>query len=652
MALIAALLSVGFARRTRMSKRELTSGAPAATEDRAAEDALAHGADLARHITSLVERTTASSSPRNWGRWLRGHLTDGWSIAILAGLLSIGFYTWYDAHGLTIAFNDARIREMIARRVIESRTPGLGQLGTTWLPLPSLLMLPLIWNDALFRSGLAGSLPSMVAFVIGAVYMYRTGRLVAGSRGGGWVAAAAFMLNPSLLYMQSTAMSEVPSLAAFVVAIYYALRLAETHHAPDLVKCAAAVAAGTLIRYENWALAFALVPTLALLAWRHRGYLLAEAWTILFSLLAFAGCVGWVIYNWVIFGDPLLSFFYGSSSHAFFADAPDKVIPTKGHLVGTLQTYGLTVAGTVGWLMLAAALLGLLAFVLRRGLRPSTLPTYLTLVPFAFYWLVLYKGANTLSLPELGQGDYYNIRFGLAMLPAVGVFTACLVVARPRVLGGVVAASLLALTAASFVIGSVHTPFVEREARWGPSGVPTQAEGKRDAAWFAARYRGGNVLITYVNSQTMMFYLLTKHHFPDRAFITDSNGAQFDLALRHPEASVRWIVMNSDASNGVSPIWNVLHRQTPWRQHFVLRAKFDTTEIYERGYANNGLTAAHRPLAANSVLGHGQGRPTRGSSFCVGPACAHGSSRHRSATRGRRPGESANRRSRRGAKSG
>jgi hypothetical protein len=535
--------------------------------------------------------------------WLRAHRSDTWWIALLAMALSVGFYAWYDAHGMTLAFNDARIRELIARRVLDGRTPGLAQLGTTWLPLPSLVMLPLIWSNALFRDGLAGSLPSMLSYVIGAVYMYRTGRLVAGSRAGGWVAAAVFMLNPSLLYMQSTAMSEVPSLTAFVVAIYYALRVTETHHALDLVKCAGAVAAGTLIRYDDWALALALVPTLGLVAWRHRGYLLAEAWTILFGMLAFAGCAGWVIYNWLIFHDPLRSFFYGSTTHSFFADSPHRVIPTRGHAVGAFETYGLTVAGTLGWLILPTAVLGLLAFVRRRRLGCSALPVYLMLVPFAFYWLVLYKGANTESLPALGQGPYYNIRFGLAMIPAAGVFTACLAVARTRMLGRVLACALLALAAGSWVVGSLHTPFVVREARYGPSGASTEAGGARAANWFAARYRGGDVLITYVNSQTMMFYLLTNHHFPDGAFVTDTNGSQFERALAHPERWVRWVVMDSDATNGASAIWTSLHRRTAWRRYFVLRARLGTTAIYELDASPHGVTRASTETTPRSLAG-------------------------------------------------
>ena len=554
---------------------------------------------------------------RLWA-WLRAHVTDEWAVVLLAVALSIGFFVWYETHGLTLAFNDARIRELISRRVIFSRTPGLGQLGTTWLPLPSLLMLPLIWSDTLFRSGLAGSLPSMGAYVLAGVYMYRIGRLVSGSRAGGWLAALVLLLNPSLLYMQSTAMSEVPSLTAFVIAIYYAVRVAETHHASDLVKCATAVAAGTLIRYDDWILAFALVPVLALIAWRHRGYLLAEAWTILFGLLAFAGCAAWVIYNWVIFHDPLLSFFYGSHNHTFFADKTHLVLPSRGHPVTALETYGLTVAGTVGWLILPAAALGLLVFVRRRRLRPAALPAYLTLVPFAFYCLVLYKGANTVTLPQLGQGQYYNIRFGLAMIPAVALFCACLALTRRRLLGGVLVGSVLALTVASSLIGWAGTPYVEREALYGPSGLSTETAGKHDAAWLAAHYHGGNILITYVNSQTMIFYLLTKHQFADRAFITDANGSQFDRALADPEASVRWIVMNSDATNGASEIWTALHRRTAWQQHFVLLATFGPTQIYERvddraaevasrsPSAAPGSAAAAAPAASRAFAGRGE----------------------------------------------
>jgi len=469
-----------------------------------------------------------------------------------------------------------------------------------------------------------------------------------------------------------------------VVAIYYAIRTAQTRHALDLVKCAAAVAAGTLIRYDDWALAIAVLPMVALIAWRalpaatrsaqshaaappasarslpleqpeparRRSYAMAESWTILFALLAFAGCAGWVIYNWVIFHDPLLSFFYGQSSHTYYGGAAAAEVPARHHAMLALEMYGLTAAKTAGWALIPVAVLGLLAFVWRHRLRNSTLPTYLVLVPFAFYWLVLFLGINTESLPQFGQGPYYNTRFGLAIIPAVALFCACIAVTRRRLLNVVLVGGVLALTLASSAVGWVQTPFVEREALYGPSGAKTRVGGEHDAQWLAAHYHGGNVLITYVNSQTMLFYLLTKYHFPDHVFITDTNGAEFHRALARPWESARWIVMDSYAHNGASPIWTALNRRTDWRRHFILRAQLETTQIYERGVPPSVsavvpvAASASAPLTSHSALAVPKvsrcrvdaddrgGRPDsddRGPAACASaPPTANGSSRRRS----------------------
>ena len=321
-------------------------------------------------------------------------------IAVLAATLSISFYVWYDRHGLTLAFNDARIREMIARRVLASRTPGLAQFGTTWLPLSFMIMLPLMWNDTLFRDGLAGSLPSMAAFVMAAVYMYRLARQVTSSRTAGWVAAGVLVTNGSLLYIQATAMSETASLCALVVTVYYALRVAETHHALDIVKCAAAAVAGTLIRYENWAFAIVLVPLFAYIGWRRgRGYVHAESWVLLYGLLGFAGCAAWVLYNGVIFHDPLLSFFYGNSSNTLATQTP-----AQHHPLYVAKLYGITAGETLGWIIRGAGRGRAGALYLGAAVEERTLPAYVLLVPLAFYLLVLYLGINTEDIPQMGGG--------------------------------------------------------------------------------------------------------------------------------------------------------------------------------------------------------------------------------------------------------
>jgi Dolichyl-phosphate-mannose-protein mannosyltransferase len=530
--------------------------------------------------------------------WPRVRITDEWAVALLAAALSIGFFIFYERRGLTAAFNDARSRELIARRVLMSRTPGLAQFGTTWPPLLYLFMLPTIWNNTLFDSGLAGALPSMLAYVITALYIYRTARLVTSSRAAGWVAASALALNPSLLYMQTTAMSETGSLAASVVAIFYGLRAAQTLHAADVVRCAAAVACGTLIRYDNWLLGFVLLPLLVYVAWRRRDRALAEAWGLLYTLLAFAGCAAWVVYNWVIFHDPILAFFYGQSSHTYFAGATAAELPARNHPLFAFETYGLAVAKTVGWVLVPAALLGLLVFVWRARLRPTLVAAYLTLIPFAFYWVVLYKGVNQLNMPELGSGGYYNIRFGLAMVPAVALFVGVLTTVGPKLLRGGLVAAALGVAGLSAVSGVTQTtPFVLREALASTHDVHRT---EVDAAWLSAHYEGGAILFTYIGDPSPMFYLITKHNFRDTAFVTDANGQQFARAVAHPERWVNWIILNSDKGNAGDHLKSALLQRSDWRHYFILRRGGEGQfEFFERIGAIN---ASSLGLQEQSVI--------------------------------------------------
>ena len=54
---------------------------------------------------------------------------------------------WFYRTGAILYYGDAEAHLNIARRIVDSRTPGWCQLGTTWLPLPHLLMIPLVRHD-------------------------------------------------------------------------------------------------------------------------------------------------------------------------------------------------------------------------------------------------------------------------------------------------------------------------------------------------------------------------------------------------------------------------------------------------------------------------------------------------------------------------
>ena len=65
----------------------------------------------------------------------------------LATCVSVFSFLYYFKRGEVLLYGDAVAHLNIARRVFDSKTPGLLQLGTVWLPLPHLLMIPFLLSD-------------------------------------------------------------------------------------------------------------------------------------------------------------------------------------------------------------------------------------------------------------------------------------------------------------------------------------------------------------------------------------------------------------------------------------------------------------------------------------------------------------------------
>jgi hypothetical protein len=112
-------------------------------------------------------------------------------------------------------YGDAVAHLHIARRVFDSRTPRLSQLGSVWLPLPHILLLPFVQNYFWWASGLAATIPSSLSYIASCIGLHRLAR--------NWldpapaaIALVFFALNPNLLYLQTTAMTEPLFLCEFI----------------------------------------------------------------------------------------------------------------------------------------------------------------------------------------------------------------------------------------------------------------------------------------------------------------------------------------------------------------------------------------------------------------------------------------------------
>src|SRR5580700_7296887 len=110
--------------------------------------------------------------------------------------------------GATLYFGDAEAHLDIARRIVESRTPGWSQVGTTWLPLPHLLMVPLVRNDWMWRTGLGGAIISGVCMTVATAFLFAAVGRIFSSATAASVAAAVFLLNPNAMYLGSIPMTE------------------------------------------------------------------------------------------------------------------------------------------------------------------------------------------------------------------------------------------------------------------------------------------------------------------------------------------------------------------------------------------------------------------------------------------------------------
>jgi len=361
----------------------------------------------------------------------------------LAIFISVFSFLFYYRHGDVLLYGDAVAHINIARRVFDSKTPGLQQLGTVWLPLPHLLIIPFIRSMQMWQSGSGGSIPSMAGFVFGVLGIFRLVRAAFGRDGemdgaakvGAWTSALAYGANPNLIYMQATAMGESLYLAFFIwTAVYFAeFARGGAKASRSLTKCGLCLVAACLTRYDGWFLAAILVVLAAVLG-SHLGNVRGDgtsrftipgsrAAILRFVLIAVAGPAFWLGYNAVVYRNPL-EFANGPYSAKAIEQKTATVNPAKGNLLAAgsyfLKAAELDVgeANWLGRLWLALALLGsLLAGWSGRG-RVALL----LWAPLPFYALSVAYGSVPIFVPTWWPFSLYNVRYGLQLLPAFAVF--------------------------------------------------------------------------------------------------------------------------------------------------------------------------------------------------------------------------------------
>lgn len=358
----------------------------------------------------------------------------------LAAGVSLLAFLFYFRHGDLLLYGDAVAHINIARRVFDSQTPGLLQLGTVWLPLPHLLMMPFLLSTTSWQTGIGGAIPSLIAFVVGTIGIFRLvrGSLTVGSepnsnaRIAAWIAAFVYATNPNMLYMQTTAMTEPLYLALFIWSVVHFsefVRSGDRKNAKSsLMKGGWCLAAACLTRYDGWFLAGVIGLAALLVAMRSKRTLVPTGVLAKFVLLAAAAPALWFGYNWAVYRNPL-EFANGPYSARAIEDkvtVPGSPPPYSGwHDPKASFSYFLKAAEdnmAMGGLQRAWVLLLLLGVCVLVATKRAAWPLLVLLVPIPFYVLSIAYGSVPIYLPEWWPFSYYNVRFGMELIPAFAAF--------------------------------------------------------------------------------------------------------------------------------------------------------------------------------------------------------------------------------------
>lgn len=453
-----------------------------------------------------------------------------------------------------IAYGDAESHLNIAKRVITSLTPGFDQLGGIWLPLPHIMMVPFIWIDPLWRSGIAGSIVSGFAYVISCLFLYLTTYKLTKSKLSSFICFIIFALNPNILYLQTTAMTELVLIMFFILSTYWFINFLRN---PDNIIALLATAffgfCASLSRYDGWFLVlFQALAIILLYIFRKGKWKEMEGKLVLFCTLAFFGIALWMLWDFLILHDP----FYFTNSQ-FSAKTQQQNWLSKGELPGyhniivSSAYYFVTSMANTGILIFLTALGGFFLYMRNHRTLKDYLMALVLLVPFIFNVTTLFLGQSVIFIPHLTPVTFewklFNVRYGVMMMPVVALFFAYLFYKLPTP-GRLILVGIFFAQIALYLVG--YSAVISYD-----DGIVGLSHAKRPDAerWLAKEYDGGLVLLDdYARTVSII-----RSGLPMQNVIYVGNKPYWEESFYAPEKYAKWVVMQKDDA-----VWKGINNNT------------------------------------------------------------------------------------------
>ena len=446
--------------------------------------------------------------------------------AIVAAIGGV-FVAWhYHRLGLTLTHYDARGHLVVARRIFDSITPGWQQIGAVWLPLPHLLNAIPVQIDLFYRTGASAVAISIAAFAVATGAIASIVLMLTASPAAAAAGAAVFALNPNVLYLQSTPMTEPLLIALTTVAIAWTIRsLLVDGSAPTTGFTGSVFALACLTRYEAWPVTACALAAAVWARWR-RGEPFADAMRSVARIAVYPALaiVAFAVFSRVVVGRWFVSSDFFVPENKSLHD-PIMAAKEIGWGLRAMSGHLLVVGGASGVAMLAA--LGL--FDRRRGAGLVAVALVATaVVP----WLAFY------------DGHPFRIRYMVPLLAAEAIgagFVAGLV------RRAAIPASLIILTLVAYELHPLDAsaPMVV-EAQWDR---PNEPERARVTACIG-RPGTGQKIMASMGSLGHYMQDASRDGFAIRDFLHEGNGDIWLAALENPLPFAEWILIEEKAEGG------------------------------------------------------------------------------------------------------
>ena len=492
------------------------------------------------------------------------------TVIFALSIVSILAFIWFYNNNLGLAYNDARSHLDIGRRVVEGLKPGLAQIGSVWLPLQHFLMIPTIWNDFMWHSGFSGALISMISFVGTGYLIYLYLQKMGVGKLGRLMGVFVFISNINILYLQSTAMTELLLIVTIMAGVYELMMWHNTEEIFHLIKAAFWIFLSSLVRYDGWFLILVSAILIVLHTSKKRIHKISEGNFIFFSTLAGLGIGLWLLWNLLIFKDPLYFAFGPFSAHTQQAQIEQAgELVTKGNLFLSVKTYLYALIYNSGALIVVLGTIGMVTFWFDKRIKESVrIASTALLAPFIFNILALFMGHSVLFIEGVTGKTWFNARYGVMLVPAFAVFIGYLIhrISHFRFL---IIGLILFVTFFSFA--NVDAVTID-DAKVGSS----QKNVTEVSGWLNknAKNEKGFVLISVASHDAIIF----SSGLPMKKYIHEGTGGYWDEATTNPAHWARWIIMRTYDDNDFT--YREI-KNNPDLSKYDLVEKFPFSDIYQ-----------------------------------------------------------------------